>query len=108
MTPFEGAHPQASEKSIQHWCAQTFRAAGCLVYNLSQARASKQTPGLPDLWVFVPRRGTAFWFETKSPRGVQSEAQAAFQASCEGCGIRYVMGGMEEARAILAELRLTA
>lgn len=99
---------QASEKSIQHWCAQMFKAAGCLVYSLSQARASKQSPGLPDLYVLVPRRATAFWFETKSAKGRQSEAQAAFQKACEACGVRYVMGGMDEARAMLTELRLTA
>ena len=99
---------QASEKSIQSWCADLFWSAGCVVYSLSQPRATKQSIGLADMYILVPRRRAAFWFETKSAHGKQSEAQAAFQSACEASGVRYVMGGLDEARAILAELRLTA
>jgi hypothetical protein len=81
------------EKQEQAEVVKILRAHGCVVYSLSQARASKQTPGLPDLWVFHPRAHAAFWFEVKrSVGGMQSGAQAEFQSLCFGSGVRYVLG----------------
>ncbi len=102
-----GPQPHVTEKAVEHWCIDAFKKAGCVVMKLSQPRNSMQSVGLADLYVLVPRRRTAFWFEVKSPTGRQSEAQRAFQASCEASGVRYVMGGIEEARGVLAELGLT-
>lgn len=103
-----GPRYHLSEKTVQHACVTLFRAAGCVVCSLSQPRRTMQAEGLADLYVLVPRRRTAFWFETKSERGRQSEAQKAFQISCEACGVLYRMGGLEEAKALLGELGLTA
>src|SRR5581483_3324266 len=50
---------------------------GCAVYRLSQARASKQTPGLPDLIAFTPRH-TMLLIETKRPGGRLRDAQRKF------------------------------
>lgn len=90
------------EKEIQNDVIKLYKAFSCLVYELSQKRAAKQTPGIADLWVF--RRGIdhdrsfGFWHEVKTPSGVQSEAQIEFQAHCITCGVPYVLGGIEAAR----------
>lgn len=95
------------EKHEQNAVRKIFVAHGCAVYNLSQSRATKQTPGLPDLFVFSSRSGHAFWFETKRPvGGVQSRPQREFQERCAQCGVRYVIGGQTEAWALLREFRL--
>jgi hypothetical protein len=63
------------------------------VYSLSQARAAKQTPGLPDLWMTGPTRCLAFWWESKRQvGGKRSQAQLDFAAECQGCGVGYGFG----------------
>jgi hypothetical protein len=63
-----------------------------------------QSAGLPDLWVFAPRRGVAFWHEVKAADGSPSVDQVAFASLCEACGMGHVMGGIEEAKAKLAAI----
>ena len=82
---------------MRHLCA----LAGCECVHFSQARATGQTPGIPDLR-FYPPSGPAFWVEAKAAGGRQSPAQAAFQARCARCGDPYVLGGYRE---VLAYLR---
>jgi hypothetical protein len=65
------------EKEEQAFIAKLFRGFGCKVYNLSQARASKQTPGLPDLWVVHLEAKLAFWFESSARVGGKLSAAAA-------------------------------
>jgi hypothetical protein len=87
------------EKEIQRDVVKTYKALGCKVYNLSQARATKQAPGLADLWVVHLATGwshkgkSAWWHETKTPKGKQSEAQHEFQRECKACHVGYVLGG---------------
>jgi hypothetical protein len=57
------------EKAEQLACVRIVRALGGKAYNLSQARRSKQTPGLPDLWCVFFAHALAFWWETKRPGG---------------------------------------
>lgn len=85
-----------NEKREQVEIRKLFIAYGFKVYNLSQARASKQTPGLPDLWVVHTREDIAFWWESKRQVGGElSPAQRDFHAEClranVGCyhGDRY-------------------
>lgn len=93
------------EKEEQRACWKIFRAHGCEVFWLSQARASKQTPGLADMFVFAPRYNAAWWFETKRPvGGIQSKVQQRFEELCHQCGVRYIIGGQAEAYAILREI----
>jgi hypothetical protein len=72
------------EKAEQAAIVKLFRAYGLTVYNLSQARPSKQAPGLPDLWCMRARDkwgnfGAAFWWESKRQvGGERSAAQIAF------------------------------
>lgn len=92
----------AREKEEQAAVVKIFREAGCKVYNLSQARKTKQTPGLPDLWVVHLPSRRAFWFEVKRTRGgVMSEFQKDFASECNECGVRHFVGDRAEARRAL-------
>ena len=62
------------------------------IVRFSQARATKQTPGIPDRRYYMPKRRMAVWWEAKTAIGRQSTFQAAFQAICEACGEEYVVG----------------
>lgn len=96
---------RASEKrDVYEPCCQLLRQLELPVYRLSQARASQQTPGLPDLIAFTRGRpvqttvGTVQWFpqmaciETKVPGGRQSRAQIEFQQLCRTvAGVQYLV-----------------
>lgn len=94
------------EKSVQHEVRRLYEQAGCKVYNLSQARASKQTAGLADLWVAHRGAGAAWWHETKRPGGARTTAQDEFKDDCAHTATGYVCGGVEAARRMLASLGL--
>lgn len=85
------------EKEIQNEVRKRFLAFGGVVYWLSQARRTGQTPGLPDLWVMFPRSGKALWFEAKTPDGRLSSAQKDFREHCLASGTQHVTGGVREA-----------
>jgi hypothetical protein len=81
------------EKHEQLRIKQMAIVVGLKVYSLSQARASKQTPGLPDLWMADPTRCLAFWWESKRQvGGTRSDAQLTFASECEASGIPYGFG----------------
>lgn len=61
-------------------------------WHLSQARASMQTVGWPDMRFVDRARGIAVWWEAKAPGGKQSAAQHQFQLDVEACGEAYVLG----------------
>jgi hypothetical protein len=96
------------EKRVQADVIDTYERFGCTVCSLSQPRASMQTPGIPDLYVFPPQNRPAFWHETKKPGGRQSPEQIVFQARCRAAGVAYVLGGVPEALAILAAFGFVA
>jgi hypothetical protein len=98
--------PKPTEKECQRAVTKFFRAAGCVVYSLSQPRRTMQTEGLPDLWVFCPRRRCAWWWEVKRPGGQLRPEQREFRVRCLDTGIRYEYGALEEAKALLTELQL--
>lgn len=76
------------EKDEQHEVTKRFRVCGFTVRNLSQARASKQAPGLPDLFITHDTKPRALWWETKRQVGGKySDAQRAFKADCQRCGV---------------------
>jgi hypothetical protein len=87
------------EKAEQLEVTKIFRAFGGRVYSLSQARASKQTPGLGDMFVVFPQC-VSFWFEVKRAVGGRvSQAQQEFHDLCDGIpfGSAHVIGGRREA-----------
>lgn len=95
------------EKVVQRKIMALYRAAGCHVYNLSQSRATNQTPGLPDLWVTYGKQ-VAWWHEVKAPtkRATQSPPQRVFQEECEGARVTYLLGGYHVAEEWLLFLGL--
>lgn len=80
-----------SEKTIQQACKQLLRLRGIAFYDLSQPRATKQTPGLADLLAFVPRgrRPALVWIEVKSQHGRLSDDQRTFARLCEESLVLY-------------------
>ncbi len=79
MTPLPHLRHR-SEKEIAHAVTQLLELHGWKVSNLSQARASQQTPGLPDKYAQHPKWGT-LWVEVKGPNGRLSAAQRAWHAA---------------------------
>lgn len=104
------------EHEVQQRVKAVYRAAGCYVANLSQGYrpggrrhgTTRQTRGLPDLWVMCDRRRAAWWHEVKRPGGKQTPEQIHFQLLTLSCGIPYVLGGVPEAIAQLRSLGLVA
>jgi hypothetical protein len=97
----------ALEADVQREVIRLFRAMGGDVYELSQKRAAKQTPGLPDLWCFMPRRRLGFWWETKRPRGGRlSPAQVHFAEQCAATGTPYGTGALRDAEDFLILRRI--
>ena len=67
--------PTAPEKAVQAAVTAALRAMGFAVSDLSQPRASMQTPGIPDLYAQHPGWGIRLWVEVKARRGRTSAAQ---------------------------------
>jgi hypothetical protein len=86
-----------SERAEYERVCSLLRQCACAVYRLSQPRASGQTPGVPDLLAFSPKRGLAF-VEVKRPdgKGRQSLAQMNFEMQCRESGETYILGGVTE------------
>jgi len=81
------------QRRVWRLCGQL----GVEVVSFSQPRATMQTIGIPDLKLYIPRKGATAWLECKRPvGGVQSDAQQHFQAMAEECGETYLLGGYEE------------
>lgn len=85
------------EKDEQRIVRKMALAVGFKVYWLSQARDSKQTPGLPDLWLACEATGLCAWWETKRQvGGARSTAQEEFAAECIASRIPYGFGDRYE------------
>jgi hypothetical protein len=92
------------EKEEQREVWQRFVVCGFKGYWLSQARETKQTPGLADLWFMHPDRELALWWETKRQKGGKhSDAQKEFARLCHVCRITYGTGDRYDAERWLVE-----
>jgi hypothetical protein len=118
------------EKDVQRDVIQLLVAVGCRysakhetdIYVLGTRRPRSlpglghhtfQTPGISDLWVFLPaprcpRPGMllaprAVWIEVKAEDGRPSDAQIRFQQQCCDRGIAHVTGGVAEVQAFLIQ-----
>ena len=112
LSPVERARQEAKEderdeKTIQAACRKIYLAHGCEVYHLSQARASKQTPGIGDDFLIHRRLRAAWWHEYKTPRGRQSADQVYFQESLSFTACGYVLGGIDATWAQLRKIGAT-
>lgn len=67
-------------------------ALGFTAVRFSQARATQQSPGIPDRRYYDAERRAAVWWEAKTEIGRPSAYQVAFRAMCEACGEEYVIG----------------
>lgn len=96
----------ATEKDVESACDRLMAAIGWTAVRFSQARATMQTPGIPDRKYYrgaarsadtvLPRAVESFWFECKRDGGKQSRYQRDFQEMCEAAGEHYVLGGLAE------------
>lgn len=92
------------ESDVKRRVFALLRTCRCAVYSLSQSRASHQTPGLPDVYVFPGRGKPPFWWEAKAARGRGRPVQLKFKYLCEDSGVRCIVGGEAEVRAHLRAL----
>jgi hypothetical protein len=113
-----------SERDVQKSVVGAYEAVGCIVANFSQGYrpggrrhgTTRQTKGIPDLYVFPPlsvtyarhgsRDGRPWWHEVKHPGGDQSPEQVTWQRRCEDRAVGYVLGGVDEALAYLWRIGL--
>ena len=97
------------EKSVQRDIVTMLEGLGCTVRRLGGAKRRTTTAaGLPDLYVFCPRKRCAFWFEVKAAWGRLSPEQQAFRDLCSMCGVIHGMGGMQDARDLCRALGILA
>ena len=81
---------RTTEKQVQAAITDLLKKQlGLPVYDLSQPRATCQTPGLPDL--IAIGRGLILFIEVKRPGGKRTEYQRQFQREVEANGGTYVV-----------------
>ena len=97
------SRPVQREKAEQANIVQLLRSIGSAVYVLGTRRprgeyqGTCQTPGIPDLFVFLPTLGNvcrSVWIEVKAADGRLSDAQTAFSVLCKTSNTAYVTGGL--------------
>lgn len=91
------------EKLEERWADKAAAMLGYEVVRLSQPRATKQTPGIPDRIYAHPRQGVLVWAELKSAKGKPSPSQVAFHAMLRACGQVVVVGTADVVAKALAE-----
>lgn len=98
------------EKKVEAACDRLMASLGYTAVRFSMARATMQTPGIPDRKYYAnfTQRGRefrhTFWFEAKAGTNIQSEYQKLFQLMVERAGEDYVCGGIPELVAYLDKL----
>jgi hypothetical protein len=97
---FKGVQWRVTEKAVEHSGDRLMAVLGFFTIRFSQARASRQTPGIPDRRYYRSSvsdsrlQSMAVWWEAKTPNGKQSVEQKMFQALVESCGEEYVVGDL--------------
>ena len=76
----------APEKRVQKAIVDAAEALGFVVSSFSQARASKQTPGIPDLFLTHPARRFTCWVEVKAPGKKATLIQRAWHQTAREAG----------------------
>lgn len=105
--------PRPLEKVVQQHAISLLRSVGGQVNVLGTRRkrgdyqGTRQTPGIPDLYVFLPTprwpthpalgapAGVALWFEVKRPGEGRSPDQVAFGNECHARQVPYVWGDLD-------------
>lgn len=81
-----------SEKQVEAAGDRAMAKLGFSIWRFSQARATMQSPGIPDRRYVNTVWGVAFWWEAKREGGKQSPHQRAFELECNSVGEHYVCG----------------
>ena len=92
MRKWRGLDPL--EKQVEAECDRMMALLHWTAIRFSQARATRQTRGIPDRKYY--KGGWTFWFECKAEGGKQGPDQRAFQEMCQQAGEFYVVGGVRE------------
>ena len=90
-----------SEDKEQAEIVKLLRAYGCVVYSLSQRRATQQSPGLSDLGAFLPGHGGWLWYEVKIEGGDIRPDQRDFADRCRASHTPYGCGDLRAAKDFL-------
>jgi hypothetical protein len=93
---------KAPEKAVQRAVTKALKTLGFHISDLSQPRASMQTPGLPDLFAMHAGWKVAFWVEVKAPGGKLSVAQEAWHREAHASGVRVMT--VDSVAALVSEL----
>lgn len=85
---------QGPEARISREVQKFLKMIGGEVYSLEQGYrkergGTRQTPGLPDLFVMFPAEQVWTWAELKGPKGKLTMHQLGFQMSCKEAGIPH-------------------
>lgn len=77
------------------------RCLRCAAFVPNRDMSTRQTPGIPDLLVFLPPRGdqpsVQLWHEVKAGRGRLSPEQQKFRSWCQAAHVEHVTGGVDDA-----------
>lgn len=82
----------ATEKKEETAGDRFMHDLGYIAVRFSQARATQQTPGIPDRKYYNVVKRHTLWWEAKASDGKQSKVQRDFQIMAEACGESYVLG----------------
>jgi len=97
------------ETAVQYAAKRLFESVGAWVYSLSQGRHTRQSAGLCDLIVLLPRSLGVVFVECKRPGARLREHQSVFADRCQQAGVGYVCcSSMETVHAYLERLGLIA
>lgn len=72
------------EARIQRNISVLMKTFGFAVWDMSQDRATRQTPGVPDL--IIMGWGRVLFVEVKTPKGKESPTQIDFRETCNANG----------------------
>jgi hypothetical protein len=92
------------EKHEQQEAVGLLRLCGAKVYSLSQTRNTRQTPGIPDVFAFVPLPSgeiVPLWVEMKRShrKARSSPEQVVFRLLCKLAGAQHIVGSLREVEA---------
>ena len=86
------------EAKVSREIQDFLKIMGCAVYSTEQGYrhergGTRQTPGIPDLIVFLPVDSelSFFFCEVKGPKGKLRSSQVLFQLECERAGVEHLV-----------------
>ena len=77
------------EDAIQLATKGALELLGFKVYDFSQDRPTRQTPGIADLYILG--HGRAIWIELKSAKGKLRPSQEEFRDQCQANGVEWAL-----------------